>query len=98
MKTARRSEKKTRRANFKAEEAAVRKILNDWDTTPGLPEDEYDCLVYHVLSALHRGSAECRLEEMIRHELEHHFGFKEPVDDARRLSEMVWEWWTQSRL
>jgi len=89
---------KTRRDAFKADEEAVRTILNRWDPIAGSPEDEYDCLVHRILSALHEGANRTELKNHIEHELTHHFGIRTELSEVEGVVKQVSEWWQAKTL
>jgi len=62
----------------------------------GLPEDEYNCLVHHLLSALRRGVAREGLREEVESHLRGHFGFdaRESSETAERIATATWTWWS----
>ena len=79
---------------FKAEATCVRRILNEWDPIPGSPDDEYDCLVHHILSALHRGSNRLGLIQLIKSEMAVHFcGIEAPDADIEMVAGKISQWW-----
>jgi hypothetical protein len=84
---------KPAKKRLKAEEAVVRGVLHRWQPIPGAPEDEYDCLVHHLLSVLHSTSkpnseklAACISKEMIEH-----FGISVSSDEASAISGQISE-------
>jgi hypothetical protein len=62
----------------------------------GLPEDEYDCLVHHLLSALHRGVPREALGKEVESHLRGHFGFDAQVSaqTAELIAAATWTWWS----
>lgn len=93
-----RSERKARRTSFRNEESALRVLVAELGPLPAawLPEDEHDCLVHHLLSALHRGVDRDGLAQGARAHLLGHFGFAadESSRAAERIAEAAWTWWT----
>jgi hypothetical protein len=93
-----RRQKRARRLSFRSEESALRAIvmkLGPMDQE-GLPEDEYDCLVHHLLSSLHRGVDRGGLRQEAEFHLREHFGFDagESLQTADRIAEATWTWWS----
>jgi hypothetical protein len=76
------------KGRVKAESAAVRRVLLAWDPigVGGAPEDEYDCLVAHIVSALHQGKTEQDIAAVISSELTDHFGVSAPAEDISRVA------------
>jgi len=75
----------------KAESAAVRQVLLSWDPigVGGTPEDEYDCLVDRIVSALHQGKTEQDIAAVISSELTHHFGVSAPDEEILKVAGQV---------
>ena len=83
---------KVKKNEVRRQSSRVRELLAAWDPLPDSPPDEYDCLVDHVVSALHRGANASTLAKLIEDEFRDHFG--SPVDPAAALSlaERIGEW------
>jgi hypothetical protein len=64
--------------------AAVRNLLNGWDPigVVAFVQDEYDCLIAPILDLLDAGADAGQITDMIRYELEHHFGLDPQRDPA----------------
>ena len=96
-----RPERTERRSAFRKDESALRAIVRDLGPMDpdGLPEDEYDCLVHHLLSALHRGVTREGLGREIESHLEGHFGFDTRVssESADWIASATWSWWSSRR-
>ena len=68
--------KQAARERVTTEQAAVRAILLKWDPFGGSPDD--DCLVDHVISALHQGRTKHKdIAEIIASALTEHVGIEE---------------------
>ena len=97
----RRSQRRVKRSSFRKEESALRAIIADLGPMDpqGLPEDEYDCLVHHLLSALHRGVDRGGLVHEIESHLREHFGLGAGPSSqtADRIAEATWTWWSEHR-
>ncbi len=90
-----RQETKARRKEFRGEEQAVRNILNDWEPI-GIhtPDDEYDCLVHHILSVLHRNGRLIDVKSTIEEQLRGHFGLTGvPEHEIDQTADRIWSWW-----
>jgi hypothetical protein len=86
--------KKAMKDQIKQEASSIRKILNQWDPLGGSPEDEYDCLVDHIVSALHRGMASSsNLARLIKVELNDHFGIKQSEKSIFNIAESIHKYW-----
>jgi len=92
------AQKKNKLKAFKVDEQKIRQILNDWDPIVGSPKDEYDCLVYQLLSALHKGvdNAES-ISSLISYELTHHFGIEESKEKIDAVSKEIINWWVSRK-
>jgi hypothetical protein len=91
-------QRRARRSSFRKEESALRPIVKDLGPMDpdGLPEDEYDCLVHHLLSSLHRGVGRAGLAQEIESHLREHFEVGAGVSSqtADRIAEATWTWWS----
>jgi hypothetical protein len=87
---------KLRRKRFAKEESEIRKIVYEWQPI-GLPtpEDEYDCLVHHVISILHAGGNHDDVAYKIKYELENHFGlYSISMYDINIIAGKIFNCWT----
>jgi hypothetical protein len=92
------SANKLEKQKVKSHADSVRRILNAWDPIPGSPEDEYDCLVDHIVSALYRGIADTQsLAMLIESELMHHFGIKETESTISEVASEIAAYWKGHR-
>ena len=73
--------------------SCVREIVSAWDAIPGSRPDEYDCLVDHIVSALHRGADVPTLAKLIEDEFRDHFGKPVDLQAALLLAERIGDWW-----
>jgi len=92
-------ETKKKRKQFAKEEAAIRKIINIWEpigfTTP---EDEYDCLVHHLLSILNSGGNQQEVAAKIEKEIKNHFGLSQfPKKEITAIANKVWTCWQKAK-
>lgn len=79
-----------------SEARAVRAILNEWDPIPGSPPDEYDCLVDHIVSALHQGKTQSsQIAALISLELKNHFGLCSSDSEVARVADSIKAFWEQ---
>ena len=88
-----RPEQKRRRGQFKADEAKVRAMLNEWNLIAGSPDDEYDCLTHCLISHLHRGARRQQIAVVIKRHLSQHMAINAPQKDIDRVAELIWAWW-----
>jgi hypothetical protein len=80
--------------NVKRDSAAVRSVLNRWDPVAGSPGDEYDCLVDHIVSALHSGKS--RLSDvatLIATEMKNHFNLVGDDDEIADAAARILRYW-----
>jgi len=90
------SDRKATKKAVKSEAQAVRAILNEWDPIPGSPADEYDCLIDHIVSALHQGKTQrAQIAALISSELENHFGITSSEADVIRVAASIQNLWEQ---
>ena len=96
-----RSQRRARRSAFRNEESALRAIVSDLFRVDsnGVPEDEYDCLVHHLLSALHRGVGRVELVAGVESHLRDHFDVDVGASSqaADRVAGEAWTWWSNRR-
>ena len=94
----RRPQRKAKRSSFRREQSALRTIVTELGPMDpdGLPEDEYDCLVHHLLSVLHRGTRREELNQEVESHIRGHFGFDAGVSSqtAERIAGATWAWWS----
>lgn len=91
-------DKKAMKNQIKKEAQSIREILNQWDPLGGSPEDEYDCLVDHVLSALHRGMTDSTdLARLIKSELNDHFGIDLSKEVVFDIAELIHNYWVSQQ-
>ena len=86
---------KTAKKRFKTEEAALRAVLHHWQPLPSAPEDEYDCLVHHLLNVLHADSKidATKVAACISDEMTAHFGLPVSAQEADVISRQICEAW-----
>jgi hypothetical protein len=90
-----RPETKKKRKKFAKHESAIRKIINNWPPIGcKTPDDEYDCLVHHLLSVLNSGGKKKEVAVRIKQELEHHFGLRHVrKKEVSSTADKIWKWW-----
>ena len=93
-----RAENKQPKAVIRSEAIRVRQILNEWDPLPGSPSDEYDCLVDHIVSALHRGVTADGLADVVCSEFEGHFGVPVARNEAVGAASRIMSWWSTAHV
>ncbi len=78
---------KDAKLKYKHDFATLTQLLNSFDLCGlirgGAPEDEYNCLTEKLLSSVYNGRTREEMQELIVHEMEHHFG----SPDETRLTE-----------
>ena len=87
------STRKTRRDQFRDEEAALRALINAFVIVPGSPEDEYDALVHRLLSSLHANATRVAISGVIANYFATDFGVPLRADDTSAITDRVWGWW-----
>lgn len=93
-------ETKKKRKKFAVEEAAIREIINAWKPIGcSTPEDEYDCLVHHLISLLHLGGNRKDIFVKIRYELENHFGITPPSrKEITAVADKIYVCWQKVKI
>jgi len=71
----------------------IRNFFNDWDPIPGSPDDEYDCVVDGVVTALHRGASAEELAHLISSKFAEHIGMPVQFVEVVDISERIRAWW-----
>ena len=82
---------KAAKKRLKAEGAVLRGVLHRWQPIPGASEDEYDCLVHHLVSVLHstpKPNSE-KVAACISKEMTEHFGISVSSDEAEVVSRQI---------
>jgi len=82
------------RREFRTEERAIRAIVKRHmgDAFLEAPEDEFDCLVHHIIGALHRGDPADAVARLIHHEMVDHFGLKTSTGWAFKVAQESMDW------
>lgn len=72
------TEKKELNSKYKFDFKQLQELINSFDPISlieiGAPEDEYDCLTEQILSFVYKKKTKIEMTNLVRHELEHHFG------------------------
>ena len=72
----------------------MRAILVAWDPLGDSPEDEYDCLVDHIVSELHNGQTqEHDIATVISSELQQHFGVTASAEGTVKVAGQIAAYW-----
>jgi hypothetical protein len=70
--------KKELNSKYKFDFKQLQELVNSFDPISliegGAPDDEYDCLTEHILSYVYKKKTKTEMEDLVRHEIEHHFG------------------------
>jgi len=96
--TKRNKDLKTR---FKADFFALRAILNKHDIIgfmPDLPEDEYDCINYSLLSLLNQNKDLESIKGLLKSEIIEHFGLNNNQRFIDKLASDIFEWWNERKI
>lgn len=73
----------------------LRKLLLDWNPIGfGVPSDEYDCLVFPILSQLRNGASAEDIDRYLRAELVRHFGLPETLVQVD-TAQIIFDWYSQ---
>jgi hypothetical protein len=88
-----RESNEVKKDRIRQESAYVRGVLFERYSLAGDPHDEYDCLVDHVVSALHRGADVAALANLIELEFRDHFGLPVDPKSADAVAKALSEWW-----
>ncbi len=72
------SKKKELNSKYKVDFKQLQELVNSFDPISliegGAPDDEYDCLTEQILSYVYKKKTKTEMEDLVRHEIEHHFG------------------------
>jgi hypothetical protein len=90
-----RSSIKSAKRQIRVETFKVREFLNEWAPMPDSPEDEYDCLVERIVSAMHRRINTAALADLIQAEFHAHFGLDVEREAALKTAHRIGAWWEQ---
>ena len=82
---------------LRTEASHVRDVLNEWNPIPGSPRDEYDCLVDHIVSALHRGVDAPELVKVIESEIHDHFGLPVERGAVQSVAGTLTDWFADHK-
>ena len=93
-------ETKKRRKQCAKEEFAIRQIINDWKPIGfPTPNDEYDCLVHHLLSVLNSNGNQQDVSEKMKDELKNHFGLRSfPEKEIYAIADKIWACWKKIKM
>jgi hypothetical protein len=77
--------------------AELRQLLNEWDFIgvydPDTNVDEYDCMIGPLLDTLAGGADATDISELLRREIEGHFGMATAGIDIPAFAARVAMWW-----
>lgn len=63
---------------YKVDFKQLQELVNSFDPISlieaGAPEDEYACLTEQILLYVYKKKTKIEIENLVRHEIEHHFG------------------------
>jgi len=83
---------KKKRKQFAKEESMIRKVFLDCEPMSfPTPDDEYDCLVHHLISILHSGGSQQDIAAKIKDKFEHHFGIFISDKEIDSIAQKVWD-------
>ena len=72
------TKKKELNLKYKFDFKQLQELVNSFDPITliesGAPEDEYDCLTEQILSYVYKKKTKTEMKDLVRHEIEHHFG------------------------
>ena len=74
-------------------ERRIRSVLLEWDPIgAGVPDDEYDCLIWPVVRRLESGTDAPELAAWLREEMDAHFGIDSPrgIDETAERLHAAW--------
>ena len=69
-------------------------LLRSWGHFPAGTDDDFNCLVHEVMSALHEGSDRETLEAVIQNEFFCHQGTYGPVEEIMNVAKTISDWWS----
>jgi hypothetical protein len=76
-------------------EVNLQVLLNQWDPigVADVVEDEYDCLIWPLLSRLTAGAGRAEISEFLSHELADHFGLHPEHCGVEPMTDRLVSWW-----
>ncbi|MFF7967299.1 hypothetical protein ACFZC3_18370 [Streptomyces sp. NPDC007903] len=76
-------------------EDGLRRLLNEWDPLDVAEDvqDEYDCMVGHLLLLLRTGSDQARIAGFLRTDLTDHFGLDPRFLGTESMAARLVAWW-----
>ena len=76
-------------------EGNLQVLLNEWDPigVADLVEDEYDCLIWPLLSRLKAGVGRAEISKFLWHELADHFGLPPEHCGVDTVADRLVSWW-----
>ncbi|MGA5509498.1 hypothetical protein [Streptomyces umbrinus] len=86
------------RPGTRVTENGLRHLLNKWDPIGVADEvqDEYDCMLTPLLQRLRGGADQAEIDELLRHELEDHFGLTPLPSEPEAMAARLMSWWTST--
>ncbi len=85
--------------NYKQDATGLREVLNELDfigiyPSLGGPKDEYDCMIYPILSRLYAQATKEQIEKYLIGELSEHFGIDD-IEFIQRIKavDKIIDWW-----
>ncbi|MGW1726426.1 hypothetical protein ACWCQK_26250 [Streptomyces sp. NPDC002306] len=77
-------------------ENGLRHLLNERDPLGVADEvqDEYDCMLAPLLERLRRGANQGEIDELLRYELEDHYGLAPLPSEPKTMAARLMSWWT----
>lgn len=82
------------KSDWKARIRQLRDLLNEWDPIGcDGPPDEYDCLIGPLLGRLSAGDGQSQISELLRLELQDHFGLDPAGLGVDAMASRLAGWW-----
>ena len=85
--------KKEIQKSIKYEEKVLRKIFADSNILLGVPNDEFDCLIHQLLSALYKGDRKTDIKYILKKQLSEHFGIIANQLKIKGLAQEIYDTW-----
>ena len=72
----------------------LNKLVHNWELIPGCPPDEFDKLIFKLLSLLQKPFDDDTLFRVLESELIVTYGLSPTEDDIRSMANEIKNWWT----
>lgn len=97
MATTDRSRRRDRRREIRFAARRIHHSLVDWGPIGGAPDDEYDCMIWPIMSRLASGTDVDSLAQWLMEHTEQHLGIEPEQPRERALAQSLVDQWALQR-